>query len=359
MAEKTNYNPQQRAQMFAVSTRQNLQMMAKQTVTHEASTIQFNLPKARLLSGTMLRFKGRIRLTSAGETRRIYPDMFTNYRLIRRISLDLNNGFAPFVLSGTEALMYNMVSAHPDIYKLQTPASDTDFNYIPGEVVATNDGSDVLFAFTIMLENALNGRDPISYVLLQNDQTNVTISIDVGTVEEMLPDELTVDKKLLSLEVSAMTETFSIPNNANAFPDLSVLKIVNGRKDSLPTSGQQVIKLTTGMIYRKIIFRMLDENGEPVDDTDILSDIMLTFNQADTNYAIHPTMLRLKNTRDLGYALPRGMFVFDFSASGGVTNMGGSRDYIDSANLQELWLKFNTNFKGKVEIVTECLSRLA
>ena len=36
---------QQRAQLFAMSTRQNLQMLAKQTANTGASTLQFNYQK--------------------------------------------------------------------------------------------------------------------------------------------------------------------------------------------------------------------------------------------------------------------------------------------------------------------------
>ena len=156
-----------------------------------------------------------------------------------------------------------------------------------------------------------------------------------------------------------MAETFSIPANANAYPDLSVLKLVNGRKDSLPTAGQQIIKLATGTIYRKLIFRLTDGSGNPMTPADITSNIELVFNQADINYSIDPEMLQILNKKNLGTSLPDGMFVFDFSNSGGLPNLGGTRDFIDSANLTEFWLRFTTTKTGKCEIVTETLARLS
>lgn len=346
---------QQRAQLFAVSTRQNLQMIVKESATSTPTTLQLTLPKARLLSGCMLRVKGTVNLKH--ETlNTIDSDIFTNYRAIRKVSMDFNNGFAPFTLSGEECAMFNMIDLHPNIV---APSLDKSaYNYAP-TFKASPTGVDNDFAFTLQLNNTLNGRDPIGLILLQNDQTNVIVNVDFGMGSEMFKDIEGLVAELKNVSVESMVETFSVPANESSYPDLSVLRIVNGRTDSMPSSGQQIIKLSTGTIYRKIIIRVSDEMGLPVDDDWILSTIDLCFNQADTNYSIRPELLRIYNQKMLGYALPKGMYVLDFSNCGAWTNLGGSRDLIDTANLSELWLKFSTQAKGKVDIVTECLSRLS
>lgn len=327
---------QQRAQLFAMSTRQNMQMLAKQTAVTFPTTVQFTLPKARLLAGLYINLKA-----TYGED---FPQLGSNadvHNFIRRISLDLNNGFAPFVISGSECRMYNLVDLNAghikDIWACRTNSTKKtlDVNYY--------------------LPCTTNPRDPIGLILLQNDQTNVTLNIDLGMGSDIAPNVIDPVK----VEVSVMAETFSIPANANAYPDLSVLKLVNGRKDSLPSAGQQIVKLATGTIYRKLIFRLTDENGSTLSVDDITSNIELVFNQADINYSISADMLRYLNEKQLGCALPEGMYVFDFSNSGGLPNLGGTRDFIDSANLTEFWLRFTTTKKGKCEIVTETLARLS
>lgn len=354
MAEKNELTAQQRAQLFAMQTRQNFQMLAPETANTTPATLQFTLPKARLLAGAVVRLKGKVNLKHATSTS-VTADIFTMVKSIRRISLDLNNGFQPFVLSGVECLMYNMVDMHPDIL---TPLSKNEYATKPSEWKASVEGTDNEFAFTLQLPVTTSERDPIGLILLQNDTTNVTLSIDLGMGNEMFDvDGLTAELKNVSCSV--MLQTFSIPANNNAFPDLSVLKLVNGRKDSLPSAGQQIVKLTTGTIYRKILFRLLDENGAPMSLDDLTGNIELVFNQADVNYSITGEMLRLRNQYMQGYQLPDGMFMFDFSNNGTGANMAGTRDYIDSANLTEFWLRFNTSKKGKCEIVTECLTRLA
>lgn len=348
---------QQRAQLFAMSTRQNFQMLAKETAASTPATLTFTLPKARLLSNIMVRVKGKLKLTHASVTNfSDKVDKFTFYKSIRRVSLDLNNGFAPFVLSGEECAMYNMIDIHPSVTD-NNGSADAYMHYMTA-VSASSSGYENDFAFTISLPTTLNGRDPIGLILLQNDQTNVTLSVDLGTGSEMLSsDGLTAELK--DVTVIPMLETFSIPANAQAYPDLSVLKLTNGRKDSMPSVGQQIVKLTTGTIYRKIIFKLTDAEGKPMAVEDITSPFEIVFNQADVNYSISAEMLKVVNHKQLGYLLPKGMYVFDFSNAGGFTNLGGTRDYIDSANLTEFWLRFTTSKVGKIEIVTECLSRLA
>lgn len=323
---------QQRAQLFAMSTRQNMQMLAKETATTLPNTLQFTLPKARLLAGLYINVKMTFGTAPTVSDKTKLP------KLIRRISLDLNNGFAPFVVSGSELRAYNLVDIN---------AKNICEDWYAG-------GSDKEYFMNFFLPCTTNPRDPIGLILLQNDQTNVTLSVDLG-----LMSETSVSTEPSKVEVKVMAETFSIPANANAYPDLSVLKLVNGRNDSMPTAGQQIIKLATGTIYRKLIFMLSDTTGAALKPADITSNIELVFNQADINYSIDPEMLRILNQKQLGVKLPEGMFVFDFSNSGGLPNLGGTRDFIDSANLTEFWLRFTTTKAGKCEIVTETLARLS
>ena len=333
-------NAQQRAQYFAMSTRQNMQMLAKETITNFPNSAMFTLPKARLLSGLYLKIKVHFSELPV----EVLSKQEQLFKLVRRISLDLNNGFQPYVISGEGCRLYNLIDLNTRNV-LDYWAVDRVSNDKVGNVIEYN----------FYLSCTTNPRDPVGLILLQNDQTNVTLNIDMGLSSETGVDGLVEPTKA---EISCMAETFSIPANANAFPDLSVLKMVHGRKDSLPTEGQQVIKLATGTIYRKLIFKLTDENGAPMTPDMVTSTIDLVFNQADVNYSISADMLRTLNAKQFGCYLPDGVYVFDFSNSGGLPNLGGTRDFIDSANLTEFWLRFTTNAKGKCEIVSETLARL-
>lgn len=350
MAEKT-LTAQERAQLFAMSTRQNLQMLAKQTATHGATTLSFNLPKARLLSKILVNVKAKVKVTHATKTE-VETNVFTPYKLIRRWSLDLNNGFAPLTVSGEELAMFNMIHLNGGIVKGGTNFRNCD------KLKASTTGVENEISFAVEVPVTLTEKEPIGLILLQNESTNVNLTCDIANDNDFVADLDGVSASIVSVEVHPMLETFSIPSNTNAMPDLSILKLVSGRNDSMTSEGQQIVKLSTGTIYRRILFKVVDEDGKPMNTSDITSNIELVFNQADINYSINAEMLRTLNDRMYGFALPNGMYVFDFAYQGIANAMCGTRDFIDTEKLTEFWLRFNTNKKGKIEIVTECLSRL-
>lgn len=359
MANTNEMSALERAQYFAMSTRQNQHMLARETAATVPSTIDFTLPKSRLLSSLMVKVKYNLNVKHASKTSlstSVAKDKLWFMRAIRRIALDLNNGFSPFVVSGSEIGMFNLFDNHGLDYYGDIAKNDKT-------LTASSTGADNAIELSFYLPCTLNDRDPIGLILLQSDQTNVRLTIDMANGSEVFAAATASDVTGFSFDiknvvVDVMTTTYSVPANAAAYPDLSVLKLVNGRNDAMPAAGQQVIKLSTGTIYRKILFKIVDENGQPVDDSFITSPFEIVFNQADVNYSVSPEMLRLINTKLLGYELPKGIYCFDFSSSGSFVNLGGTRDYIDSANLSEMWLRFTTANKGKIEIVTECLARL-
>lgn len=336
-------NAMQRAQLFAMSTRQNMHMLAKESANTAPSTLEFNLPKNRLLSSLLVRVTATV--TAKGNGTATYKHHEIG-KLLRRISLDLNNGFMPFNLSGEEISFMNMIDINGDVYSRK----DTI-------LTLSTEGTENTIEFVFELPNTLNGRDATGLILLQNDQTNVRLTLDVGNLSEFIKSPVTA-MELKKVEAEVMTTTYSIPTNAVAYPDLSVLKITNGVTHSMPSAGQQIIKLSTGQIYRKILFKVIDENNDAMTTADIVAPFELVFNQADSNYQISADMLRILNRKTLGFDLPDGVYMFDFSNAGQFPNFGGTRDYIDSSALTEMWLRFNTTKKGKLDLITETLSRL-
>lgn len=363
----TELTASQKAQLFAMSTRQNMHMLSRESVLQTPATVKFTLPKSRLLSSLVVRVKAMVRcvdtaaptevVDTADATEVVDLPVDELAKLIRRISLDLNNGFSPFVVSGEDLAIYNLVDVNGDCWGNTNIDPHRPRNYNYKFSFASNELLTQNIDLTFELPVTLNGRDPVGLILLQNDQTNVVLTVDFGTsISVVNRDGYTIE--LVSADIDVVTTTYSIPANANAYPDLSVLKLVNGRSDSMPSAGQQIIKLSTGTIYRKILFKLVDENGYRMQPPDISGNFELVFNQADVNYSISADMLRTINEKTLGHALPAGVYMFDFSNAGSFTNFGGTRDYIDTANLSEFWLRFNTTERGKIEIITECLSRL-
>lgn len=351
MAEKLT--AQQRANLFAMSTRQNRQMLAKQHVSTANTSMEFTLPKARLLANIYATVTAKVKVKHATE-KTLPISKLEPYGIIRRWQLDLNNGFAPFSISGVGLALLNMIQPNANVCLENSAYYD-----VADELTASAEGTENTIKFTVQLPTTLNQRDPVGLILLQNEQTITSLRVDVGSAVDMfaaLPSGYTVD--IVDVEVKPMVETFSIPANASAMPDMSVLKLCNDRVDAITAAGQQIVKLSTGTIYRKLVLYITDAEGRPATDDFVTSNIELVFNQADINYSIDPAMIRAVNAADLGVALPAGVYIFDFS-NNGFPNYGGTRDYIDSSNLTEFWVRFNANAQGKVKVISECISRLA
>ena len=225
------------------------------------------------------------------------------------------------------------------------------------DLTASTSGTSNKFSFVVDVPLTLNERDPVGMFLAQNAETNIDIVCDIANPSEIIGSAAGYTVDITSLKITPMCVTFSIPANANAFPDLSVLKIVDSRTEQFTGAGQNHIKLPVGMIYRKMIIVLTKDDGTPMLPEDITGNIELVLNTADIPYSISPAMLRAVNKMQNGKAMPDGVYFFDFSYQG-VCNYGGSRDYIDTETVTEFTLRFTTQSAGKMTLISEKLSRL-
>jgi hypothetical protein len=352
-ANQQQLSPQQRAINFATATRQTQQMLPAQNVQGEQSTVQFTLPKVRLLSKILLEVDAVATLKSTAAS--ITKKVMSPYQVLRSISIDLNNGFRPFVVSGRDAYLYNINRLNPDVLNVQSNAKG--INYVDNAASAA--GTDGRVKFMVALPLTLNDRDPQGLILLQNEESQVTLTVDIARLQDAYVINAGTSDQVIfkSMTITPLVETFSIPPVKEAFPDISILKLVASKADSFAGNGQNIVKLNTGLIYRKLVMYFEDTDGNPIKDADFSGNLELIFNQADIPYSIKPSILSAKNHSDLGFVLPDGVYVFDFSNQG-IPNLGGTRDYIDTEKLNEFWVRFNTVKSGKLTVVTETLSRL-
>lgn len=340
---------QQRNALFAQATRQNIQGMAKKKITQGATSISFEIPKARLLSKIWLEIDYDVNIVTSGN---VPTDMFTPYQAIRRISLDLNNGWSPYVLDGKSYAILSAMRQQSHVVYPQHD-SETGFCYCPEKFA---NGQNKMRA-TIELPLCLNDRDPIGIILAQSPETLIEVKIDFETENAMFNLEDGDNVTINEITVQPVVETFSIPAVQEAFPDISVVKLCTSRTEMFAGNGQNLIDLVTGTIYRKIAFIIEDLDGNPFSDDDITSNIDLIFNTADVNYSVPPKLIRHKNITQFGKEQPKGVYIFDFSDNG-IPNYGGTRDYIDSTKLTMFQVRFNSNKAGRIRIVSENLARL-
>lgn len=349
-ASGTRVSPAQAALNFAQMTRQNYQTLPA-IAGAPSSTVTFNLPKVRLTSRVRVMVEAVLNVKHASQTS-YTPAALAPYTMFRKVAIDMNNGFSPFNTSGKELYMYSLMSQDANILSPKTSGR--------GKVVqalgASASGVDNTVRFLLDLPLTLNDRDPIGLVLTQNQETTVTITLDIDKADTLVKDTAGFTLDLKNIVITPMVETFSVPALAEAFPDLSVLKLVMSTRQAISGSGPQTLKLPTGQTYRKFAMLIEDANGGVI-DSDLTGDLEIVFNQADTPYRINAKTLAAINHEQYRMPLPQGIYTFDFSYQG-VAGYSGSRDYIDTERLTEFWVKFNAKNAGNVTVVYETLTRL-
>lgn len=352
-----NISPAQRAQFFAQMTRQHMQMRPA-VAGAENATVSFNLDKVRLTSKILLLIEGTVTVTHASATS-YNAAPFAPFSFLRNVNVEINNGFKPFTVSGREIYWYNLARAFgnqivPTIAAAASLPARTR-NYLGN--TASAGGTANPMQMVVELPLALNERDPIGLLLTQNEETVVTVSVSFGAGADLLASgQSGYTVAVSNLTVTPMVESFSIPPIKEAFPDISILKLVQSTKQAVTGAGPFTLKLPVGLTYRKLLVFIEDSNGG-VADTAFSGDFQLVLNGADYPYQIHPKMLAALNQVQYNQALPQGLYVFDFTYQG-LTNYGGARDYIDTERLTEFWFKFPATAAGNVTAVYELLSRL-
>lgn len=349
-----NISPVQRAQFFSQMTRQHMQMYPP-VAGVENSVVSFNLNKVRLASRIFLFIEGIVTVTHATNNS-FTPDPFAPFSFLRNVNVEINNGFKPFTVAGREIYWYNLTCTFGNqIVPVIGGTIPRTRNYLGN--VASAGGTANTMKMVVELPLTLNERDPIGLILTQNEETVVTVSVAFGAGTDLLKAGQTgYTVAVSSLTVTPMVETFSVPPVKEAYPDISVLKLVQSTKADVIGAGPYVLKLPVGLTYRKLLVFIEDANGG-VADTAFGGNFELVLNGADYPYQIAPKALAALNQVMYNQALPQGLYSFDFTYQG-LANYGGARDYIDTERLTEFWFKFPATAAGKVTAVYELLSRL-
>jgi hypothetical protein len=352
-------NPADLAKIPAAERNANFVRMTRQFLQTESSIagavngqISFDLTKVRLSAKVRVLVEATLTATHASATTYV-PAAFAPYSMIRNVRVDLNNGFAPFTISGTELYMYNLM--RPMAQQMQSQPSGRA-KVVQG-VTSSAGGTANVISFMADLPLALNDRDPMGMLITQNQATNVTVSIDFADGDALGSGQAGYTLTLSNIVVTPLVESFAIPPVPQAFPDVSMIKLVQSTKQSIPGSGSQIVKLTTGYTYRKLAIFIADANGVGVTDDSIPGQIELILNQADIPYRMRPAHIAKINHEQFGYVLPQGLYCFDFTYQG-LANLGGTRDYVDTERLTEFWIRFNAPSAGSVTCVYEQLTLL-
>jgi len=350
MAQSLKIDPAERARNFNKATRQYKQVVASKTGA-VSTVVSFEVPKSRLLAGLFVEVKATLNAIHASATT-YTPHEDAPFNFIDRLQVDMNNGFMPYNISGESLYMHNISNRGADTMAI---ARSGRGSVVQGNVSSASTGTDNVVRIFAKLPLSVNERDPIGLVMMNADDILCNVNVTLGALADLAPAASGYTFAVSAITVTLYSETFSIPSIAEAVPDISVVKLVNEKTESI-IAGENTIKLPASNIYRKIGFSLRNATPARVAETGITGTIDLILDQTDYPYRFNTTELAAINNEVYRGDLPNGTYIIDFASLSQLINLAGGRDYIDTDGVTEYWLKFTSAAAGTLQIWYETLA---
>lgn len=310
---------------FVNATRQNI-LQAGSLAYASGETKSIDLDKTALLGRLALYVTGTLTLTHASETA-IAMKEEAPWSLIKRLRIKANSGTTLLDISGFGLYLRNLV-------KYRGPVVGTDVagrDFFEFDKVASSSGVANNFKFGLEVPIQLNDRDHVGMVLLQNQETLVTVEIEWETIGNLVSTSSTT--AALSATCYFMREIFSIPKLEEDYPDLSFVHQIIEDKQPIIAVGENPYVFQRGNIYTRAIM-IVTLNGALADDASVTK-MRIRYNESETPYELRGDLMRWLQYNRYGAALPKGVYVWDWSTQQ-VPDLGSARDYIHSARVSEM-----------------------
>lgn len=356
------YTQIQKNQIFSKATRKHIHTLSAKSIG-ESSNVQWEIPKSRYLTSIMLLVEGTFNVVHATETtwtaKRLSP-----HRFLSNISLNINNGFSPYKISGSGAYLMNLINPRNTAFStVATAAATRGANILTGLAdTSGNGGEDNTIKFMIELPLTINERDYVGVINAADPTTNIVLEIDSSTILGLFASTTGYTISSISITGTPYVTSLSIPDNPlnpknprEHLLDLSMIKLVHGQSKTIGVAGEDINQLSRGTIYRKFIVD-LHSSDTALTDAQVTR-FKFALNQADNIIDMTGKQLQVMNQKQLGYALPAGVWLFDFSYQGN-PNYGGDRDLIDSDSLNEFWSMITFGTTGTMNFFYESLARM-
>lgn len=309
---------------FINATRQNRRKVGQvKFAPNERKSI--DLPRTGLLANLMIRVTGNLVVTKGTGTAVYKAENYNKpFALLDRVRLTANSGTEVINVTGTGLAIRNMISEN-SVMDIMGSALQSGVANSPVYQFGTTEGTNKV-EFSIKVPVAVNDRDPLGLILLQNGETLITAGIDCANPTNLFT--LTGNAAVtFDADVHFTMEYYSVPLNKEDYPDLSLAHTIIEDKTDIDSTGEKTYTVPRGNIYQRMIHRVL-LNGVPAGFDDI-DNLKLIYNQSETPYQMEAhdmyAIQRDRYKRDL----PQATFVHDFSYQG-IAGLGGNRDLINS-----------------------------
>jgi hypothetical protein len=338
---------------FIDVTRQNITEIPSQNFT-SGGRLYFTLPKTGLLSSLYLSLEGVMTVTHGTGTAVLSER--APWNLIKRIRLIANSGTSIYDVSGFGTYLINNTLRQG--YAPDKNPYDRGINADVFSAAAAAGANTWKLGLKIPI--AINERDPLGLILLQNDSTQMVLEIDFnneyGANDVIAPIVVTGnDTAAFVGKVNLTMEYFTVPQDTKQYPPLTVIHQWLEQQDSLTAAGAVTKTLQRGNTYMRLMHSLTLGNKL---ETTAVDKLRILYNGAEVPYTINKLSQLLVQRNRYGMDLPKGTFLHDWYYSNGIVGLGNSRDFINSANVTEFQSEVNINSGATVTAGTSFLTTI-
>ncbi len=277
------------------------------------SPLQFRISKAGILAGIMLDIQG----TLAGTLSNL--NALGKASVISRVRVSINSGVELHSFTGPQ--YHYLIRDQLEDFKDVVPFTD-----------ARSAVAAAAYNVSMYIPIAINLRDPIGLFMLQNEQTEVVVSVefeaDANIATGITSHTATVQPHLI---------IFSTPENKQDWPDFSILHSIIAESRAIAATGEQSYKLLRGNTY----LGLYAAYGMGVSGSDKFDAVSIRALQSDRVETWNVAALNMGFSLTHGRARLAGTIPLDWIGTSGLGSYGSARDAIPSALISDLELVVN------------------
>jgi hypothetical protein len=228
-----------------------------------------------------------------------------------------------------------------DLFNMSGPGYEfllRQFLDFPGDPLPSSTARNAVTATALNLDMvlpvAVNLRDPLGLIMLQSEQTLITLEVQAETFTTVTAGGVvTVDGATPGIGVQPYIEWFTVPKRQEDYPPLNVVHQIIEETAAVPAAGQFTYSWPRGNTYLQMIHGLGFQVTTPADGW---SAAQLRINQSDNIADVTPNSVR-GMWGILRYQAPRlGILPWDLISTTGLGVYDSMRDTIDSSTLTDL-----------------------
>jgi len=289
----------------------------------------FRFNKAGILAGVYLDIQGSVAGTLTS------PNALGMASIVKQVEVTVNGGIRLHAFSGPQYhyLIRDQLEDFVDV---------VSFSNARSAVTATT------FNISMWIPFGLNMRDPIGLIMLQNEQTEVTLTV------EFEADATVATGATVTATVTPHMVVFSVPEKQSDWPDFSILHSIIGETRTVSGTGVYPYTPIRGHTYLQLLLGY----GMAVAPTEKWNSVAIKVLGNDQMERWVPASMNLDFTSKHGRARLVGTIPLDWLGSSGLGSFGSARDAILSQNISDLVVEIDANATDTLHAVRRQLIQL-